>query len=313
MHRVATRQLIGMGGLAVRKCSTKSHAVKAYSSSYELKFLDIEDVDGSVAKVSYIDESKNESIPPLVVLGGTAQTINTFTPHIQGLRRHRRLIIVEMRGQGRTELDSSHCNMPQLITDLKIILKKLQLTEVHLCGFSFGGRVALTFAAKHPSMVKKLSITGVPLVRPALGKLIVQSWEDALHRDNFRECAWSFVLNGYSSDFINKHHAKLPTFLEFVMQSNDIKKLQNLIRLSHQNYGADYDLETCAQAIQCPTQIIAGLEDRIAGYPETVALAQSIVNSELVSLKTGHLIPFEDTTAWRTELLRFLDTTLTNN
>lgn len=288
------------------------HQVKMYSSSYELKQLLITDVNGQESMVSYIDEdhsnASSSSKPPLVILGGTAQTINTFTPHIQGLRRDRRLVIIEMRGQGKTELDSSYCNMPQLLKDLKVILQKLNITNnMHLCGFSFGGRVAVTFAAHHPKLVSKLSITGVPLCRPPLGKLIIQSWEDALSRGNIRECAWSFVLNGYSNDFINRNHNKLHNFMDFVMKANKVTNLYNLIKFSHQDYGSEYNFERCASLIKCPTQIIAATEDRIAGYMETLELAKVIHKNQTLTMETGHLAPFENAAFWRSNVLKFFD------
>lgn len=292
--------------------SPQHHQVKLYSSSYELKRIPIEDVNGVKARVSFIDEDQSATAtgkPPLVILGGTGQTINTFTPLIQGLKRNRRLVIIEMRGQGQTELDSTHCNMPQLIKDLEVILRNINIkTPIHLCGFSFGGRVAVTFAAHHPTLVAKLSITGVPLRRPPLGKLIIQSWEDALSRGNIQECAWSFVLNGYSKNFINQNHNKLHNFMEFVIKSNKIHNLHNLIKFSHQDYGDAYNFERCAQSIVCPTQIIAAKEDRIAGYSETLGLANVILLSQVETMETGHLAPFENTNLWRSHVLKFLDT-----
>jgi pimeloyl-ACP methyl ester carboxylesterase len=49
---------------------------------------------------------------------------------------------------------------------LNIYLRK------NLQGFSFGGRVSLAIAANHPQLVKRLSVTGVPLERPALGECV---------------------------------------------------------------------------------------------------------------------------------------------
>lgn len=295
-------------GLRYAHNAHHGHELKTYSSSYQLKTLEIDDLGGKKGLVSYIDEDCPDSPhPPLVLLGGTGQTINTFTPHIQGLRRQRRLVIVEMRGQGRTSLDSAHCNMPQLMQDLRTILHAIGIEQMHLCGFSFGGRVALTFAAQQPAMVRRLSVTAVPLHRPALGKLIIQSWEDALSRGNLRECAWSFLLNGYSADFIGKHHGKLPAFMDFVMKSNNITNLHNLVKFSHADFGEEYSLPHCAAKIACPTQIIAATEDRIAGYHETVLLAQTIKDCHLDTMQSGHLAPFEDPQAWRSKLLRFLD------
>eukprot|EP01040_Poterioochromonas_malhamensis_P003784 gene3784-4042_t len=303
----------GLGRLGTRLFSAASpHQVKTYSESYTLKTLEITDVDAIQRKVNYIDESPKtdgHNLPPLVIIGGTAQTINTFLPHIQTIRRKRRLIIFELRGQGQTELDSNHCTMIQLVADVNSILQSLQVPKIHLAGFSFGGRVALAFTATHPKVVEKVSITGVPLVRPALGKMILQSWEDSLTRGNLRECAWSFLINGYSEAFLNQYGSKILSYLDIIIAANKIDRLRNLIRFSHVMSEDDpLSIPNSCRQITCPVQIIAAKYDRIAGYEDCLKLADAVPHSriELASMNTGHLAPFEDPVNWRNHLLKFL-------
>jgi pimeloyl-ACP methyl ester carboxylesterase len=110
---------------------------------------------------------------------GTAQTIKSFSPHYKQFSRFARLVIPEMRCQGTTELISCNSTMRQLVIDLDLILKEMNITKCNIVGFSFGGRVALAMAASNPHTIQRLSITGVPLVRPALGNTILNSWKEA--------------------------------------------------------------------------------------------------------------------------------------
>ena len=122
-------------------------------------------------KVFYLDIGTDSSLPPLVLLCGTAQTVNTFSPHFRQISKHRRLIILELRCQGLTELLSEYGTIDQHVKDFhQIIVEHLSLNHIHLAGFSFGGRVSLAIAAIHPELVGRLSVTGVPLERPALGQ-----------------------------------------------------------------------------------------------------------------------------------------------
>jgi pimeloyl-ACP methyl ester carboxylesterase len=286
----------------------KAVRVKPYSDSYALKTLDMLDVDGTQKKVYYVDEEPpaGSSSLPLVIIGGTAQTVNTFLSHIQAIRKKRRLVIIEMRGQGQTDLDSSRCTMQQLVDDFSIIMSKLQLPSIHLAGFSFGGRVALAFAATHPEIVNKLSITGVAVQRPFVGKMILKSWTDALSRGNMRECAWSFLLNGYSEPFLNKHQEKLLPYLDLIVAGNKQERLFDLLRCSHVTSDDDpFSVKRSAERVSCPVQIIAGRFDRIAGCNEVLALSEIIANSSCVTLDTGHLVPFEDPMTWRKSILDF--------
>jgi pimeloyl-ACP methyl ester carboxylesterase len=285
--------------------------VKAYSDSYELKTLDMLDVDGAHKKVYYVDEGPPADLHvdvPLVIIGGTAQTANTFLSHIQAIRKKRRLVIIEMRGQGQTNLDSTRCTMQQLVEDFSVILSKLNISSVHLAGFSFGGRVALAFAATHPEIVTKLSITGVATLRPFLGKMILNSWTDALSRGNMRECAWSFLINGYSESFLNKHQSKIMPYLDLIISGNKQERLYDLLRCSHVTNDDDpFSVKRSAERVKCPVQIIAERYDRIAGHYEVLGLSEIISNSSCATFDTGHLVPFEDPVAWRKSILDFFN------
>jgi alpha/beta hydrolase fold len=142
------------------------------------KQLDLVDVDLVKRKVFYVDIGTDSLKPPLVILCGTAQTVNTFSPHFRQISKERRLIIIELRCQGMTELLSEYGTIDQHVKDFhEIIVGHLGLKQIHLAGFSFGGRVSLAIAAMHPELVGRLSVTGVPLERPALGKLC---WNDRI-------------------------------------------------------------------------------------------------------------------------------------
>ena len=156
------------------------------------KQLDLVDVDFVKRKVFYMDIGTDSLKPPLVILCGTAQTVNTFSPHFRQISKERRLIIIELRCQGMTELLSEYGTIDQHVKDFhEIIVGHLGLNQIHLAGFSFGGRVSLAIAAMHPELVGRLSVTGVPLERPALGKLC---WNDRVHS------AFDFTgLSHYSS------------------------------------------------------------------------------------------------------------------
>ena len=134
-----------------------------------------------------------------------------------------------------------------------------------MVGFSLGGRVAICIAAFYPHLVNRLSVTGVPYCRPALGKIIIDSWAQLLSRNNTEDCAWSFLINGYSPDFIEKYEKKLPDYVDAIVESNDPKKLLDLILHGNSNkknlQGKEnenedlYSIPNCVTKIKCPTQV----------------------------------------------------------
>ena len=163
-----------------RRLSNSLHMVAKREAG--IRYVMIEDVDMELRGVRVFDSydiqpQATASYPPVVVLGGTAQTISTFIPHIRHLSATRRLIIPELRCQGQTELLSYNGTMRQHVTDVENILNALEIDQsVDLVGFSFGGRIAMAVAAHKPYLVSKISVTGVPWNRPPLGAMILKSW-----------------------------------------------------------------------------------------------------------------------------------------
>lgn len=74
-------------------------------------------------------DEPNAATPPLVLLGGTAQTINGWVGHHKQLSAgRRRFLQYELRGQGRTTLNLSDCSLKQHIADFeRLITRELQI------------------------------------------------------------------------------------------------------------------------------------------------------------------------------------------
>lgn len=311
--------------------------------------LKLTDVDGSEREIHYFDSHPNletqstsstshptHKYSPLILLGGTAQTISTFGPHLRPISANRRLIIPELRGQGRkTTLRSDHATIFQQIADLSNFIKTLNLDQgnqtVDMAGFSFGGRVCLAFAAHMPHLVRRLSITGVPLQRPMVGALVLQSWKESLGavftngmmnidedeaNRHLRTCAWSFILNGYSDAFLSKYHHRISSFVDMVVKANNCTTLYHLMEMSHTNCGEAYTVSGCASKIKeeetcnkLRIQVISCDQDRIAGTESVLDLHNMLGNerSTYECLIGGHLVPFEDPNTWRRKVLKFLD------
>jgi hypothetical protein len=192
-------------------------------------------------------------------------------------------------------------------------------------------------AAHRPELVRRLSISGVPLHRPLLGRFILNSWIDGLSRGNMRECAYSFLLNGYSAAFMEAHYKRLPSFVDIVVKANDPVKLLNLLQSNHNQPAVgefdDFSTLHCSKMVRCPTQLIGFTEDRLAGLEGVQQLAESIAASgmltlppspassqeatsistptsasepEMVTMRSGHLGPYEAPLEWRKHVLSFL-------
>lgn len=280
----------------------------------------IPDLDGIKRGVRFLDIGSRDDPHPIVILSGTAQNIDTYSPQFRALSKSRRLIIPELRCQGETQLLTKGTTMGDFVDDLEKILVALNLHQpdnpaasrtVDLVGFSFGGRVGMAAAAYKGHLVHKLSVSCVPLRRPALGCSIMHSWLQSLRHGEARSCYWSFLVNGYSERFIERHQRQFPLFVENISMGNpDPARLVDLLEntLLSADEAGDHSVLECARRIRCPVQVFSASDDRIAGLEAVLSLARAIDScGYYVELTGGHLAPFESPVLWRNHLMEFLN------
>lgn len=307
--------------------------------TYTSKFVDIPDVDGSERAMHYLDLYPEpgtvfeEGKPPIVLLGGASQTVHTFSLHYADMLRKtgRRIIVPEMRCQGKTELLSKHGTMKQHVADFVNLCNKLKVRKVDLVGFSFGSRISLGVSAHQSAVeINKLSLTGVAKERGALGNLVIESWRRALKNGNIEEAAWAFILNGYSEKFLMASETRVAKLVDMVVKVNDAQRLSDMMTYSHVNDPEDpYSIQKCLEKIcfdgkftHRQIQCLAAGGDRIASAQGTrnlvcylnenitvadagVEVEVEVAHEEFAGI--GHLLPFEKPAGWRNSVLKFLE------
>jgi pimeloyl-ACP methyl ester carboxylesterase len=96
--------------------------------------------------------------PPLVLLHGGGDTIETSFGHVLPiLARSRRIIAFEQQGYGHTaDIIERPFTFEQSADDTAALLAHLGVERADLMGFSNGGTIALQVAIRHPRCVRKL-------------------------------------------------------------------------------------------------------------------------------------------------------------
>lgn len=109
----------------------------------------------------------NLAQPPLVLLHGGGDTINTSFGHIlPELARSRQIIAFEQQGYGHTaDITERPFSFEQSADDTAALLDYLHIEKADLFGFSNGGTIALQVAIRHPKVVRKLVLASALLKR----------------------------------------------------------------------------------------------------------------------------------------------------
>ncbi len=113
----------------------------------------------SPVRLSVIDIGPLEtpSRGTIVCIHGAGGTADQWQAQIAHLAPHYRLVVPDLRGHGSSEIPDSAYSLEEFLWDFTQMLSLLKVEEPFiLMAHSFGGPIALTFAAAQPQRVSKL-------------------------------------------------------------------------------------------------------------------------------------------------------------
>lgn len=95
---------------------------------------------------------------PAILLHGFTGDVSMWKPFYESWGKHSKLIVVDIIGHGKTEIPDARerFKMLSVVDDVFLLMEKLKISKADLVGYSMGGRLALSFAAKYPTKVRKL-------------------------------------------------------------------------------------------------------------------------------------------------------------
>lgn len=240
--------------------------------------------------------------PPLVLLHGGWSDGRAWGPQLAGLSEGFDVIAWDAPGCG----DSDDCSGPMSLADyadaVADLITALHLEQVHLCGLSFGGGLALAVYHRHPELVRSLILAGA--YAGWKGSLPVDEVEARVRRvrvEAGRPAAeW---MDGYLPGFFAGPVPPAATELIRTMMS-DIRPAQLLHMLTA---FAEADLNAVLPTIAVPILLLYGERDARAPLPVAEALHAGIPGSRLVVLPgVGHYNSLEAPDAFNAEVRRFL-------
>jgi 2-succinyl-6-hydroxy-2,4-cyclohexadiene-1-carboxylate synthase len=100
---------------------------------------------------------------PALVLHGFTGAGAAMAPLVERLNIERRVLTVDLVGHGESDSpeDQNSYTIPAMARQLRALIKQLDLSPVHLIGYSLGGRIALSLAADDTDLLAGLTLIGV--------------------------------------------------------------------------------------------------------------------------------------------------------
>ncbi|MGO8861304.1 MAG: alpha/beta fold hydrolase [Acidimicrobiales bacterium] len=130
---------------------------------------------GSGARIRYLDNSPAEPVGlPVLFVPGLSDFADEYVGML-GFFHPRRVLVVEVRGRGRSEAPPTGYTVVDHMHDLRAVLEQERISRFHLMTFSRGTSWALELALDDPSRVETLSIGDYQAIEKRLTTAFVES------------------------------------------------------------------------------------------------------------------------------------------
>ena len=256
---------------------------------------------------------------PIIALhGGPGLDHHAFGSYLNPLAERFRLLLVDQRGQGRSEpVVLETFTLPRLAQDVIMIARALRLERYAVLGHAFGAFVALQNAVDYPGMASQVMLAGgVPSARffravernlaelePAAIRARIGS---ALERqDDARtpEAFEAFVREVMPFHFADPTDERIEEYLRETagtIYTPDVHM--------HSETMGPIEVEDRLAEVTAPVLAMVGRHDRSCIYAASKAIADGVPLGELALFDhSGHMPFVEEPERFRAEVSGFLD------
>lgn len=202
---------------------------------------------------------------PLVMLhGGPGASHDYLRPQLDRLSEaHRRLVYYDQRGSGRSLLSTGAPwgTVGDHVDDLEAIRQALDIANLDLCGYSWGGLLALHYAVAYPQHTGRLLLVSTAPAHSAWRPEVKTRMTQVAERSEV--ALWKATLD--LTDRRNRFAVAVAGY--FLEPAQALQLTPFLVRGSAEqavwNSLGSYDLLPALEAIQVPALLLHGVQDPI--------------------------------------------------
>ncbi len=262
------------------------------------------------AKLAIDGEAMVERPSLIVMHGGPGFDHSIMRPYFDRFADTHQVIYLDHRGNGRSTGAAETWNLDQWADDIHAFCQALGIEKPAVLGLSFGGMVAMAYAARHPQAPSKLVLASTA------GRLALQATYAAMERlggpdaRRIAEAFWTAPSAERAAEYIS---VCMPLYNPSGAVSEQVRKraIMRTEVMFHFIEGeqASMDLLPGLSAVACPTLVLAGGLDPICPLACSEAIHQALPDglSELVVFDAaGHGVHRDEPERAEAVLRRYL-------
>lgn len=268
-----------------------------------------------MSRFTYLDKNIYYDVTgagePVLLLNGIMMSTKSWEPFKDTLSKHFSFIRVDFLDQGQSDSFESNYTQDVQVELVKALLEHLNINKVHLVGISYGGEIALQFAAKYVSMVDRLIVYNSVAYTTYTLQETGHIWNDFAKKRDTLSYYEATIPVIYSKDFNEKNKIWMENRKALLTQGAfaDPVFLERMIRLT--NSAETYDIRNELNKITMPVMIVGAEADYLTPLVHQRILTNNLPNARLVILPSvGHASMYEVPEVFTTILIGFLKTDL---
>ena len=222
--------------------------------------------------LAYIDMGDLKG-PPVVLIHGFTDNARDWVPLIPYLNRHYRLIVVDIRGHGRSDKPECCYARVDFAYDIKLLLDALHIQKADIVGHSLGSLITQVLAEQWPDRVRKVILiasTGGPkpgsLPKPPAYDYAsdIRKLKEPLDPDSPFMVEWWASPTPVNEEFIRR-------------QRRDAANIPLAVWLAMLEQGLNFaDLRSTLPQLKAPTLLIWGAKDPIMEEDDRQSLRDAL-------------------------------------
>lgn len=171
-------------------------------------------------------------------------------------------------------------NLDDYVRFVANFIKKRKLSKVILIGHSFGGRIAVKFAAKFPGKVDKLILSGAPIIRGKTLKRKLAPYASHFGNIAFKFAPWKF------RNFARKIFYQIIGEWDYYKAGKLAQTFKNII---------EEDLVQYIRNVTVPVLLLWGRDDKVTPPRDIPKIRRYLSQAQSVQVQdVGHKFPYQN-------------------
>jgi 3-oxoadipate enol-lactonase len=257
------------------------------------------EVEAGGIRIAY---DRRGSGPPVVLVHGLGGTSKAIWKHLaRELQGEFTVVTNDPRGAGASAVPPGPYSLDDFVSDLRALVGELRIERPMLVGHSFGGTIALAYAAEHSAEVAGVVAVGGPTDLSDAARQGLRDRAKTVEEYGMEAVAETVATNGLAPSFREDHPEEFRAYIR-LLAGNDPAGYAATCRAI-----ADFDLLGRLGRIEAPVLLVGGDLDGVAPPAAQAETAARITGASYVQVPDcGHILPWEKPDTLRDEVVRFL-------